>query len=97
MASTDSVPVSVSEAKEYLYNWITKPNEEKEKFRVIKAIFNKHPDLINCEYKHQTGFYGTPLILTLQQYSNDNDDDDEDNDDDNDAEHDISDGKLLNS
>ena len=68
MASIDSVPVSISEAKKYLYDWITKPNEEKEKLQVIKAIFNKHSDLINCKYKHETGFYGTPLILALQQY-----------------------------
>ena len=68
MASSDSVPVSVVEAKEYLYGWITKSNEEEEKIQVIKAIINKHPDLINCEYKHETGFYRTPLILALQQY-----------------------------
>ena len=68
MASLDSVPVSITEAKECLYDWITKPNEEKEKLQVIKEILNKHPDLINCEYKHQTGFYGTPLLLALQQH-----------------------------
>ena len=39
--------------------------------QTLVAILHKHPNLINCEYKDENGFYGTPLLLTCDRHGHD--------------------------
>ena len=58
------VPDSISDAKELLYESLISGYD----FEIVNAILHKHPDLVNCEYKKENGFHGTPLFIACDRY-----------------------------
>ena len=62
-SSTYVVPDSISDAKELLYESLISGYG----FEIVNTILHKHPDLVNCEYKKENGFHGTPLFTACDR------------------------------
>ena len=88
MALSQAIPDSFNDAKEvFRESLINLPFYERVNHQLIEEILQKHPDLVNCEYKQELldripklvdleykkemEFYGTPLLLTCEQRGGD--------------------------